>query len=576
MGKVIINKPDATETARSSDKSPAGQKKYGRSLDVEKQVSVRRELAQGAQSVGVKMSTKSKSAAKPEAKSTQKSLSSTKKAAGTKVPVNQKDKEMKPKPKSTSKALVRLPATTKPQVKILESTKVGQAGAGKAGRNVDPELALMASRSALHDDVVRTNGKSMSGMVPRSRRPVRPNGASGATVRATAITNSQNAKNNSPNDEDLRFSKSKSMLIGVGVAAVVAIIGFVCIGIFGGGKNMCTVHFESNGGTQVEGTEIVCGRTVKQPEAPTKEGFSFEGWMLEGDPFDFATGLYKNTTLVARWSANEGTEIVKVKFDTDGGSKIDEIELAKGSKLRLSTTPRKAGYTFDDWYYNDKVYDFDEPVTQDMTLKAKWIKNATPSNNRPNNNQNNNNNNNGSNSANNEKEDDKKDDEKEDKPQTKVTSLSVRDLTLKAGGTTEISVTVLPSSADYSLVVNVLKGEDKVACSVGEKNQIACTASAEGEATVRVRDVNSGVYTTFKVTVPHEHIFVDGKCACGEKDPNYQPPEQPTPPAHEHVDADGDGKCDECQADMPKKEEGDGEKPEEGGNTPPEAPGTTQ
>ena len=38
---------------------------------------------------------------------------------------------------------------------------------------------------------------------------------------------------------------------------------------------------------------------------------------------------------------------------------------------------------------------------------------------------------------------------------------------------------------------------------------------------------------------PHEHNFVDGKCECGESDPNY------VPPTHEHVFVDGKCECGE-------------------------------
>jgi hypothetical protein len=45
-----------------------------------------------------------------------------------------------------------------------------------------------------------------------------------------------------------------------------------------------------------------------------------------------------------------------------------------------------------------------------------------------------------------------------------------------------------------------------------------------------------------KEDIPHEHSFVDGKCECGETDPNYQPP-------HEHTFV--EGKC-ECGATDPE------------------------
>lgn len=37
------------------------------------------------------------------------------------------------------------------------------------------------------------------------------------------------------------------------------------------------------------------------------------------------------------------------------------------------TAPTKAGYTFDKWYNGTEVYDFDKPVTEPITLTAKWL-----------------------------------------------------------------------------------------------------------------------------------------------------------------------------------------------------------
>ena len=42
---------------------------------------------------------------------------------------------------------------------------------------------------------------------------------------------------------------------------------------------------------------------------------------------------------------------------------------------------------------------------------------------------------------------------------------------------------------------------------------------------------------------PHEHVFVEGVCECGESDPNYLPDPEPTP--HEHIFVDGKCTCGE-------------------------------
>ncbi len=61
-----------------------------------------------------------------------------------------------------------------------------------------------------------------------------------------------------------------------------------------------------------------------------------------------------------------------VTFDSDGGSTLESIKVKENEKVKRPSNPTKDGYTFDDWYYEDKVYDFDTKVTKDMTLKAHW------------------------------------------------------------------------------------------------------------------------------------------------------------------------------------------------------------
>ena len=70
---------------------------------------------------------------------------------------------------------------------------------------------------------------------------------------------------------------------------------------------------------------------------------------------------------------------VKVSFETGEGSKVDFQTTADG-KLVKPADPTRDGYTFDGWYTDEactQAYDFSTPVTADLTLYAKWTKNAT-------------------------------------------------------------------------------------------------------------------------------------------------------------------------------------------------------
>ena len=69
---------------------------------------------------------------------------------------------------------------------------------------------------------------------------------------------------------------------------------------------------------------------------------------------------------------------VKVSFETGEGSKVDFQTTADG-KLVKPADPTREGYTFGGWYTDEactQAYDFSTPVTADMTLYAKWTKNA--------------------------------------------------------------------------------------------------------------------------------------------------------------------------------------------------------
>ena len=69
----------------------------------------------------------------------------------------------------------------------------------------------------------------------------------------------------------------------------------------------------------------------------------------------------------------------RVKFDAKGGASVDSQTPASGSTVTKPADPTREGYTFAGWYIDEactKAYDFSAAVAADMTLYAKWTKNA--------------------------------------------------------------------------------------------------------------------------------------------------------------------------------------------------------
>lgn len=68
-----------------------------------------------------------------------------------------------------------------------------------------------------------------------------------------------------------------------------------------------------------------------------------------------------------------GSKKITVKFDSNGGPKISNIELEEAGKIEEPYEITREGYKFLGWYLDDKLFDFDNEITKSITLKAKWV-----------------------------------------------------------------------------------------------------------------------------------------------------------------------------------------------------------
>lgn len=143
-------------------------------------------------------------------------------------------------------------------------------------------------------------------------------------------------------------------------------------------KNAYTVSFDSNGGSDVDSQQVPYREKASQPDNPTLDGYTFQGWTLDGDPYDFNTPVTSSITLKALWSKN--TPVAKkhtVTFDSGKGSKVDSQTVKEGDPVSKPDNPTREGYTFNGWLLGGDPYDFTTPVMQDLTLTASWTKNKS-------------------------------------------------------------------------------------------------------------------------------------------------------------------------------------------------------
>ena len=109
-----------------------------------------------------------------------------------------------------------------------------------------------------------------------------------------------------------------------------------------------TVKFNSKGGSTVDDQVIRYGSKATKPADPTRDGYTFEGWMLDGKAFDFETAITGDITLVASWKSNT----TPVDPDNDGSkNNSDSNDKGSGSKHKISYVDNNTPNTSDSMPY---------------------------------------------------------------------------------------------------------------------------------------------------------------------------------------------------------------------------------
>ena len=134
-----------------------------------------------------------------------------------------------------------------------------------------------------------------------------------------------------------------------------------------------TVTFDSNGGSAVTAQTIEAGQKATKPADPTKSGYDFKGWTLNGSAYDFNSAVNGDITLVATWEQQQVVPTTyTVSFDSNGGSAVTAQNIEAGQKATKPADPTKSGYDFKGWTLNGSAYDFNTAVNGDITLVATW------------------------------------------------------------------------------------------------------------------------------------------------------------------------------------------------------------
>ena len=138
------------------------------------------------------------------------------------------------------------------------------------------------------------------------------------------------------------------------------------------------VSFVTEHGDPPTSQNVKYNGTAKDPGKLSAEGYTFDDWYTDATyttKFDFTKPIKRNTTVYAKWTAND----YEVSFVTEHGKTPTSQNVKYNGTANDPGKLTEEGYTFDGWYtdntYSTK-FDFTQPIKSNTKVYAKWEKNA--------------------------------------------------------------------------------------------------------------------------------------------------------------------------------------------------------
>ena len=151
-------------------------------------------------------------------------------------------------------------------------------------------------------------------------------------------------------------------------------------------KKTYTVTFDSNGGSKVASQKLNENEKVSKPSNPTRNGYTFQEWQLNGKKYDFNSRVTSNIILVAKWKEEKIStkSTYTVTFYVSNyckcypmcecpGSPIYLTKIVQaGEKITKPTNPTQDNANFQYWATTSGEYNFNSPVNSDLNLYGIW------------------------------------------------------------------------------------------------------------------------------------------------------------------------------------------------------------
>lgn len=129
-----------------------------------------------------------------------------------------------------------------------------------------------------------------------------------------------------------------------------------------------TVTFNSNGGSEVATQIVEKDGKATQPANPTRDGYTFQGWYLNGAKFDFDTVVRDDLKLEATWTpiqSDRPSSGSGGSSSSDSGDYLISVDRVSGGRVTVQPGRADKGETVTITVYPNNGYELDELVVTD-------------------------------------------------------------------------------------------------------------------------------------------------------------------------------------------------------------------
>ena len=134
-----------------------------------------------------------------------------------------------------------------------------------------------------------------------------------------------------------KITINKKKLLGGFIVFIITFIILLIAFIYRHNGTYYQIIFDSDGGSEVSGQNVLIGSQASPPSTTKKEGYIFKGWYLGKEKYNFSSQVRKDLTLKAKWEKVDNIIDKETKEEIKNNAKNNETKPNTDNKNTPST-----------------------------------------------------------------------------------------------------------------------------------------------------------------------------------------------------------------------------------------------